>query len=70
MNTNVYDAGRVPDVPRLNEGGKPPSQKTNVPAKARSATWLVPALLMMSAVPLAAGAVRLTQPVDGPDVQP
>src|SRR3712207_2648048 len=27
MNAHVSDAGRALDVPRLNEGGKPPSQK-------------------------------------------
>ena len=70
MNTNVSDAGRVPDVPRRNAGGKPPSQKPKAPAKARSATCLVAALLVLSAVPLAAGAFRLTQLAGGAEITP
>ena len=60
MKANVSDAGRVPDVPLLNEGGKPTPPKTKAPAKASSAVWLVAALLMLSAIPLAAGAFRLS----------
>jgi uncharacterized membrane protein len=70
VNTNVSDAGRVPDVPRRNAGGKPPSQKPKAPAKARSATCLVAALLVLSAVPLAAGAFRLTQLAGGAEITP
>ena len=51
MKANVYDQGRAPDVPQLNEFGKSASQKTKAPAKARSAKWLVAALLVLSAVP-------------------
>ena len=60
MKANVYDEGRVPAVPQRNEAGKPTSQKARAPAKAGSAAWLVTALLVLSAVPLAAGAFRLT----------
>ena len=70
MNTNVSDAGRVPDVPRRNAGGKPPSPKPKAPAKARSATCLVAALLVLSAVPLAAGAFRLTELAGGAEITP
>jgi uncharacterized membrane protein len=70
MNANVSDAGRVSDVPRLNEGGKPTPPKTKVPAKAGSAKWLVPALLLLSAIPLAAGAFRLSQLAGGAEITP
>jgi uncharacterized membrane protein len=70
MKANVYDQGRGPDVPQLNEAGKPPSQKTRAPAKAGSAAWLVTALLVLSAIPLAAGAFRLTQLAGGAEITP
>jgi uncharacterized membrane protein len=71
MKANVYDQGRGPDVPQLNELGKPTSQKTKATAKAGSAAWLVPAaLLVLSAVPLAAGAFRLTVLAGGAEITP
>src|SRR5215213_332090 len=70
MNATVSDQGRVPDMPQRNGVGKAPSQKTKVPPKAGSATWLVPALLVLSVVPLAAGAVRLTEPASGAEITP
>jgi hypothetical protein len=65
MNANVSDACRAPDVSQRNELGKPPSQKPKAPIKAGSPTWLVPGLLVLSAIPLAAGAFRLTQLAGG-----
>ena len=70
MNANVYDQGRAPNVPQLNEVGKAPSQKTNAPAQADSATWLIAALLVLSAIPLAAGAFRLTELAGGAEITP
>ena len=70
MNATVSDQGRVPDMPQRNGVGKAPSQKTKVPPKAGSATWLVPALLVLSVVPLAAGAVRLTELASGAEITP
>jgi uncharacterized membrane protein len=70
MNATVSDEGRVPDMPQRNGVRKAPSQKTKVPPKAGSATWLVPALLVLSVVPLAAGAVRLTELASGADITP
>ena len=66
----IYDEGRAPDVPQLNEVGKPTSQKTKAPIKAGSAAWLVAALLLLSAIPLAAGAFRLTQLAGGAEITP
>ena len=54
MKANVSDQGRAPDVPQRTAGGQPPSQQTKAPAQAGSAAWLVAALLVLSAVPLAA----------------
>jgi uncharacterized membrane protein len=71
MKTNVYDEARGPDVPPTNEVRKPTPQKTKVPVKAGSAEWLVPAaLLLLSAIPIAAGAFRLTQLAGGADITP
>lgn len=68
MKANVYDEGRAPAVPRRNEAGKPTSQKARAPAKAGSAAWLVTALLVLSIIPLAAGAFLLTQLAGGADI--
>jgi hypothetical protein len=71
MNANVSDQGRAPDVPQRNELGRPPSQKPKAPIKAGSATWLVPAaLIILSAIPVAAGAFRLTQLAGGAAITP
>jgi uncharacterized membrane protein len=68
MNANVSDEGRAPAAPQRNELGKP--KKPRSPAKARSAVWLVAALLVLSAPPLAAGAFRLTQLAGGAEITP
>jgi uncharacterized membrane protein len=57
-------------VPQCTAGGQPTSQKPKAPIKAGSATWLVAALLVLSAIPLAAGAFRLTQLAGGADITP
>jgi uncharacterized membrane protein len=64
MKANVYDEGRVPSVPQHNEIEKPASHKTKTPP-----TWLVPAaLLVLSAIPLTAGAFRLTELAAGAEI--
>jgi uncharacterized membrane protein len=68
MNANVSDAGRAPDVPQRNKLGKPKKPKAS--AKAGSAVWLVVALLVLSAMPLAGGAFRLTQLAGGAEITP
>jgi uncharacterized membrane protein len=70
MKATVSDQGRGPDVPQLNEAGKPPSQKIKAPIKAISAKWLVAALLVLAAIPLAFGAFRLTQLAGGAEITP
>jgi uncharacterized membrane protein len=73
MKANVYDAGRAPDVPQLNAVGAagkstPPKSKTS--AKAGSAKWLIAGLLLLSAIPMAAGAFRLTELTGGAQITP
>jgi hypothetical protein len=61
VKANASDQGRVPDMPQRTVGGQPTSHKPKAAAKAGSAAWLIAALFLLSAIPLAAGAVRLTQ---------
>ncbi|WP_088102932.1 DUF2306 domain-containing protein [Halalkalibacter urbisdiaboli] len=70
MKTNVYDEDQAPDVPQHNDIGKPKPQKTKAPAKAVSSKWLIAALLVLSAVPIVAGALRLTELVGGAEITP
>jgi uncharacterized membrane protein len=70
MNANVSNEGRAPDVPQRTAGGQPTSQKPKAPIKAGSTTWLVAALLVLVAIPLAAGAFRLTQLAGGAAITP
>ena len=68
MNTNVYDEDQAPGVRRRGELGK--QQKPKAPSKTRSAKWLVAALLLLSVIPIAAGAFRLTQLAGGAQITP
>ena len=73
MKANVYDAGRAPAVPQLNAVGvvgKPTHPKSNKSAKAGSAKWLIAGLLLLSAIPMAAGAFRLTELTGGAEITP
>lgn len=71
MKANFYDKGQAPAVPQSKESRKPAPQKTKAPARTGSAAWLVPAaLLVLSIIPLAAGAFRLTQLAGGVAITP
>ena len=71
MKANVYDQGRAPDAPQPNALGKPTHQKAKAPARKVSAGWLVPtALILLIAIPIAAGAFRLTQLAGGAEITP
>jgi uncharacterized membrane protein len=71
MNAHVSDQGHARDLPRRTAGRQPTPQKPNAPIKAGSAAWLIPAgLIMLVAIPLAAGAVRLTQLASGAAITP
>jgi uncharacterized membrane protein len=70
MNVPAYAADRAPAVPPRNLPGQPTSPKNAASTRAVSPKWLVPALLALSALPLAAGAVRLTQLFGGADITP
>ena len=70
MKVTVADDGRIPAGPRLTAAGKPPAQNPKAPAQRGSATCLVLGLFVLSAIPLAAGAVRLTQLAGGAEITP
>jgi uncharacterized membrane protein len=70
MKANVSAEGRSPAGSQLNKAGKPTSQKTRTPRKAGSAKWLVAALLLLSAIPLTAGAFRLSELAGGAAITP
>ncbi len=61
MKTNAFDKGRILDVP----------QKAKAPARKGLVEWLVIAgLLVLSFIPLAGGAFRLTQMAGGTEITP
>ena len=71
MKANVFDQIRVPAVPLLNEPGKPAFRTPNPQAAKKSGAWRLPAaLLLLSAIPLLAGAVRLAQLAVGVQITP
>lgn len=68
---NVSEQGRSPDAPQRNELEQRTVQKTKAPSRAVSAAWLVPAaLVLLSVIPFAAGAFRLTQLAGGAEITP
>ena len=70
MNANVSNEGRAVHVPQRNAGTTPPSQKPKAPARARSAVWLMAGLLVLSALPLIFGVLRLIQLAGGAEIMP
>lgn len=70
MKAKVNDEGRAPDVPQLDAVGKSASRKNKAPAKAGSAKWLVTALLVLSAIPLAFGTFVLAELAGVAEIMP
>jgi hypothetical protein len=72
MKANTYAEGHATQVPQQNGVGRPIPPQTRPKAKAGSgsAKWLIVALLLLSAIPLAAGAFRLTELVSGAPITP
>ena len=71
MNTIIDEQPTAAGALQLQQGGQPAPKKMKAPAKASAAEWLVPAgLLVLSAVPVLAGAVRMTQLAGGAAVTP
>jgi hypothetical protein len=68
MQANALDEGHAPDEPQRNERGKP--RQPGAPIKAGSAKWVVAGLILLSAIPLAAGAFRLSQLAGGAAITP
>jgi Predicted membrane protein (DUF2306) len=62
MKAEISDEARASNMPQFNEVGKFTPGSTKAPAKAGAAGWLVPTgLLILSFIPVAAGAFRLTE---------
>jgi uncharacterized membrane protein len=70
MTTNIYEAGRTPAGPPRTELGQSPAPKPKAPPKAGSARWLVAGLLLLSVIPLAGGAFRLSELIGGAVITP
>ncbi|MBC8036898.1 MAG: DUF2306 domain-containing protein [Rhizobiales bacterium] len=68
MKANISDHGSASNIRQRNVGGKP--QNPKLPIKARSATWLVVALILLSAIPIAGGVFRLSQLAGGAEITP
>ncbi len=71
MKAIIHDKGQASIVPQPSEFLKPAPPKTKTPSRRRSAEWLViAALLMLSFIPITAGAFRLTQLTGGAEITP
>src|SRR6187551_1986271 len=70
MNANIVDHSPASDMPQRTAGGKPTPPDPKGPAKAGSAKWVVAALIMLSVIPVAAGAFRLSQLAGGAQITP
>lgn len=69
MKTNVYDKERAANLPPLESSGKRTPQKIQAPAGKGWREWLVPvALILLVAIPLIVGAVRIAQLVGGAEI--
>jgi uncharacterized membrane protein YozB (DUF420 family) len=71
MNAHIHDGGRAPAGPPRDASGVPTARHTTPSKRARSATWLVPAaLLLLGAMPVAAGVFRLVELASGGPISP
>jgi hypothetical protein len=73
MKAHVYDEeGRTSQVPQLSatEVEETTPSQARAKAKVGSAKWIVTALLLVSAIPLGQGALRLTQLAGGAAITP
>ena len=60
MKANIYDKGLAAGA----------LQKTKAPSKKRSAAWLIIGLILLSAIPLIFGALRLNELANGAEITP
>ena len=70
MNAMIRDQSPASDQSQRSEPEAPTPQKAKAPRKAGSAAWLITALLLLSAIPLAAGTFRLAQLAGGAEITP
>ena len=66
---NAYDQGPALDAPEFESSEEPRRRKAKAPAR-RGSARLMAGLLVLSALPLAFGALRLTQLAGGPAIMP
>jgi uncharacterized membrane protein len=69
MSADVSDAGQGATRRQRTAGGAP-APKPGVPARSGSAKWVVAALILLSIIPIAAGAYRLSQLAGGAEITP
>lgn len=70
MKMNIKDEGQVTDVSQQNDIGKSKPLNSEAPPKGFSSKWLISALLVLSFVPILAGAFRLTELAGGAEITP
>ena len=71
MNAHIHDGGRAPARQPRVAPGKPTSQPPRSPRRAWTATWILPAaLLLFGVLPVVAGIVRLIQLAGGAAITP
>lgn len=71
ISATISTEGRTSAGPQPNGPERPPSQRTSAPSRRGSAAWLVPAaLILLSAIPIAAGVFRLGELAGGATITP
>lgn len=71
MKTNVYDKGQAPNAAPFDTLVKRSPQKNATPSRKGTREWLVVVgLILLSAIPLIAGTLRLIQLAGGPELIP
>jgi uncharacterized membrane protein len=70
MKVNIYNEGHATLEGQLNGAGNSTSPQRKAAAKAASAKWLIATLLLLSAIPLTAGAFRLSELTGGAQITP
>lgn len=70
MNATIVNQSPASDLPQRGEPGAPTPSKPKAPAKAGSAKWVVAGLILLSAIPIASGAFRLSQLAGGAAITP
>ncbi len=70
MKIDTHDAGQPAAVAQRHQIGQPSAQPTTAPVRKAPAGWRVAALILLSVIPLTAGAFRLTELARGAAITP